>query len=122
MSRVNRRYAHAVLRDIYNNQSERDHKSKLSDKEGTLDSHTVKVEMVAEVLLECLTEIGVTKEEIELKVKEIMDRGWTINPSSYYQLCPNCGKKVFDYTAKEFEATCMYCGQIVHMYPGGLNE
>ena len=72
MSRVNRRYAHAVLRDIYNNQSERDHKSKLSDKEGTLDSHTVKVEMVAEVLLECLTEMGVTKEEIELKIKEII--------------------------------------------------
>ena len=117
-----RRWVNQINREIRNGEIERRHNSQLADKQRELDSHSVKVGMVASVLWECLTEMGVTQEELERKMKEIEERGWSINPPSYYRLCPGCGKKVFDYTEKAFEGTCMYCGQIVNMYPGDIND
>ena len=119
---LSRRWAHQVSREIDNSWTERLQSSKLSDKQNDLDSYKVKVEMVALVLWECLSEMGVTREELDLKMQEIRDRGWTVTPSSLYKICPKCGKKVYDYSDKEFEATCAYCGQIVNIYPGDTNE
>ena len=101
---------------------ERDHNSKLADKERELESKNMKIEFMVRTLWSCLTEMGATREDLERKLKEIEDRGWTINPTPYYRICPKCGKKVFDYTDKAFEATCMYCGQTVNMYPGDIEE
>lgn len=118
---LSRRWVHQVSREIFNDQTDRRHNSVLSDKQRELDSHSTKIEMVVCVLWECLSEIGVTREELDNKIKEIEERGWAINPPSYYRLCPKCGRKVFDYTEKVFEATCMYCGQNVNMYPGDID-
>ena len=112
-----RRWAHQVNREIDKASTERRHDSMLSDKEQDLNSYRIKVEMAALVLWECLSEMGVTREELELKMKEIRDRGWTITPPSFYQLCPKCGRKVFDYSEKRFEAACVYCGQTINIYP-----
>ncbi len=119
---IQRGWYHKVRREINKSDTERRHSSMLSDKQRELDSHSIKIEMVACVLWECLTEMGVTEEDLDRKIKEIEERGWTINPPSYYRLCPKCGKKVFDYTSRAFEATCMYCGQTVNMYPGDIND
>ena len=101
---------------------ERDLNSRLADKEREILSHSRKIELMVRILWECLQESGVTREDLDRKMKEIEARGWTVNPTPYYQICPKCGKKVFDYTAKVFEATCMYCGQIVPMHPGDIEE
>ena len=101
---------------------EREHNSRLSDKEREIQSHRTKVELTVRVLWECLQETGVTREDLERKIRQIEERGWAINPDAYYRICPKCGKRVFDYTAKAFEATCMYCGQKVPMYPGEIIE
>ena len=119
---IQRGWYHKVRREINKSDTERRHSSMLSDKQRELDSHSIKIEMVACVLWECLTEMGVTEEDLDRKIKEIEERGWTINPPSYYRLCPKCGKKVFDYTERAFEGTCMYCGQTVNMYPGDIEE
>ena len=119
---LSRRWAHQVSRDIDKEWTKRHQSSKLSDKQNDLDSYKVKVEMVAMVLWECLSEMGVTREELDLKMNEIRNRGWTINPPSLYKMCPKCGKKVFDYSEQDFEATCVYCGQVVNIYPGESNE
>ena len=118
---MSRRWVHQYNKEIDRSWTERRHNSILSDKQNDLDSYSVKVEMVASVLWECLSEMGVTQEELDLKMKEIMDRGWTINPPALYKLCPKCGRKVYDYSEKEFEATCAYCGQTVNIYPGDSN-
>ncbi len=118
---MSRRWAHQVNRALDKASTERRHNSILSDKEQEFDSHRIKVEMAALVLWECLSEMGVTREELNLKMKEIRERGWTITPPSFYQICPKCGKKVFDYTEKSFEATCVYCGQTINIYPGDTN-
>ncbi len=118
---TSRRWAHQVNRDINKRDTERRHSNMLADKQKELDNHTAKVEMVARVLWECLSELGVTREELDCKMKEIEERGWSINPPSYYRPCPKCGRKVFDYTAKAFEGNCMYCGQTVNMYPGDID-
>lgn len=119
---LSRRWAHQVSRDIDKEWTKRHQSSKLSDKQNDLDSYKVKVEMVAMVLWECLSEMGVTREELDLKMNEIQNRGWTINPPSLYKMCPKCGKKVFDYSEQDFEATCVYCGQVINIYPGESNE
>ena len=117
---LSRRWVNSIRREINSRDTDRRHNSLLSNKQRELDSYGVKVEMVAGVLWECLSELGVTQEDLERKMKEIEERGWSINPPSYYRVCPKCGKKVFDYTANAFEGTCMYCGQIVNMYPGDI--
>lgn len=101
---------------------ERDHNSRLADKEREVTSHAKKVELMVRTLWECLQEMGVTREDLDRKIQDIEARGWAVNPSPYYRICPKCGKKVFDYTAKAFEATCMYCGLLVPMYPGDIEE
>lgn len=121
MANVNRRLE-MEMRRFAERARDRGHNSKLSDLDRELTLHRSKVEYTVRVLWECLTELGVTREDFERKMKEIEERGWTINPTPYYRMCPKCGKKVFDYTDKAFEATCMYCGQIVNMYPGDIEE
>jgi len=119
---MSRKWVNEINREIRNGETERRHNSLLADKKKELDSHSIKIEMVVCVLWECLSEMGVTQEELNSKIREIEERGWTINPPSYYRLCPKCGKKVFDYTERAFEGTCMYCGQTVNMYPGDIEE
>ena len=65
---LSRRWAHQVSREIDKSWTERLQSSKLSDKQNDLDSYKVKVEMVALVLWECLSEMGVTREELDLKM------------------------------------------------------
>ena len=103
-------------------QTARDHNSKLADKEREIEGHKKKIEFMVRTLWDCLSEMGVTREELDNKIREIEKRRWTINPNPYFQICPKCGKKVFDYTDKAFEATCMYCGQTVPMHPGDTEE
>lgn len=118
---ISRRWARRINREIDKDWTERQHNSTLYDKGNDLDSYMVKVEMVASVLWECLSEMGITREELDLKMKEIKERGWTITPPSFYQICSRCGRKVFDYSEKRFEATCLYCGQTMNIYPGDSN-
>lgn len=117
-----RRERREIRRQNDKDERERRHNAVLSEKERELESHRAKIEISAGVIWECLSEMGVTSEDLEVKMKEIEDRGWAINPPSYYRLCPKCGKKVFDYTANVFEGTCIYCGHVVNMYPGDLAE
>lgn len=112
----------AFTKMIGEGQKTRDLSIKISDKERANAQLRIKVELMVRVLWECLMEMGVTREEIDRKMDEISARGWTVNPSAYYRMCPKCGKKVFDYTAQVFEATCMYCGTKVPMYPGDIEE
>lgn len=103
-------------------QTARDHNAKLADKEREVEGHAKKIELMVRTLWDCLSEMGVTREELDNKIREIEERGWTVNPNPYFRICPKCGKKVFDYTDKAFEATRMYCGQIVPMHPGDTEE
>jgi DNA-directed RNA polymerase subunit RPC12/RpoP len=118
----NNRYANEVMRLVREDAQIRRHDGILSDKERTIDNHRTKIEITARVLYECLMKMGVTREEIERKMQEIEERGWTVNPPGHYRICPECGKKVFDYTDATFEGTCMYCGKRVYMYPGDITE
>ncbi|SMC68381.1 hypothetical protein SAMN06296952_2211 [Oscillospiraceae bacterium] len=118
----NQRIAHEVSRFMNERSTVRRHDSVISDKEREVDSKRLKVEIMALTLMELMPELGITREDMERKMKEIEERGWAINPPSHFCLCPKCGKKVFDYTEKAFEATCMYCGQNVPMYPGDTIE
>ena len=116
--RLDREMRHMLDADA----KDRSQNSALADKEAELRAHRLKVEYMIRVLWECLMEMGVTRDEVDRKMHEIEERGWTINPSGYYRPCPNCGKKVHDYTEKVFEATCVYCGTVVPMYPGDIEE
>lgn len=112
----------AFKKMIAEGQRARNLSSLYSDQERALDQHRLKVELMVRTLWECLMEIGVTREDVERKMDEISKRGWAINPNGYYRICPQCGKKVFDYTEQAFEAACLYCGTTVPMYPGDMEE
>ena len=116
-----RKFERHIRNEMYKSDTLQRHSSNLADKEAKLDSFRDKVDMTSRALLECLYEMGITREELELKIKEIRERGWTVNPPSLYKLCPKCGKKIFDYSDREFEATCMYCGTVVGVYPGDVS-
>ena len=122
MLSMNRNVYHATQRRIDADAKDREHNSVLTDKEDALNFHRLKIEYMLHVLWECLMEMGVTREEVDRKMQEIEERGWTINPGGFYRKCPKCNMKVFDYTAKTFDATCMYCGTAVPMYPGDFEE
>ena len=122
MASMNRDIYHKISRMNEADAKDRAQNSALADKEVALQSHRLRIEYMVRVLWECLMEMGVTREEIDRKMQEIESRGWTINPSGYYRMCPNCGKKVFDYTSRVFEASCVYCGTNVPMYPGDIEE
>lgn len=117
-----KRVTHDVRKIVHERATIRRHDSMITDKKREVDAKRTKVKIMTLTLLELMPELGITREDIESKMKEIEERGWAINPPSYYRICPKCGKKVFDYTEKAFEATCMYCGQIVPMYPGDTIE
>ena len=118
MAGINRSLHHQTLRQNEADSKDRMKNSALADKEAALDIQRRKIEYMVRVLWECMAEMGVTRDEIDRKMQEIEERGWTINPDGYYRLCPKCGRKVYDYTEKTFDATCMYCGLAVPMYPG----
>ncbi|MBO4473901.1 MAG: hypothetical protein J5750_03200 [Clostridiales bacterium] len=122
MSRINGRLDRQMRHMLEADAKDRSQNSVLADKEDELRAHRLKIEYMIRVLWECLMEMGVTREDVDRKMQEIEERGWTINPSGYYRMCPDCGKKVFDYTSRVFEATCVYCGTVVPMYPGDIDQ
>ncbi|MBR5976050.1 MAG: hypothetical protein IK020_12855 [Clostridiales bacterium] len=122
MRSMNRDVYHVVRRMNEADAKDRTQNSILADKEDELKTHRQKIVYMIRVLWECLMEMGVTREDVDRKMQEIEERGWTINPSGYYRMCPDCGKKVFDYTSRVFEATCVYCGTVVPMYPGDIDQ
>lgn len=77
-----------------------------------------RMDMMVSAMWELMLEKGFTREQLNAKLDRIRDTNSVLDPKQNVVICPSCGKKVTEGMKTPFEGKCLYCGNVVTIYPG----
>lgn len=76
-----------------------------------------KLEVVQRAYFELLQEKGISEEDLNRKIDEIVSRDTKGRYGGRKKACPKCGKTVQESNSNPFKAHCVMCGETVMFYP-----
>ena len=83
-----------------------------------LKSEILSVKVMIQAMSEIMIENGVSIDQINAKINEIMERPETFEPfEKLSKPCPKCGRLILDNGTVPLTGTCLYCGTVVRFPP-----
>ena len=82
-----------------------------------LSNKISKMEIIQQAYFELLQDKGISEEELNNKIDEIVAREVKGRYGGRKKACPKCGKTVQESNASPFRANCVMCGTVVMFYP-----
>ncbi len=83
-----------------------------------LKSEILSVKVMIQAMSEIMIENGVSIDQINTKINEIMERPETFEPfEKLSKPCPKCGRIILDNGTVPLTGTCLYCGTVVRFPP-----
>ena len=76
------------------------------------------LDIMVSAMWELMVEKGFSREQLNAKLDKIKEQKVTLDPQHSKVVCPGCGRIISEQKMKPFEASCIYCGHKVTIYPG----
>lgn len=76
------------------------------------------LDIMVSAMWELMVEKGFSRDELNAKLDKIKEQKVTLDPQLSKAVCPGCGRIISEQKTTPFEASCIYCGHKVTIYPG----